>query len=214
MSTAKTIIFAAVAIALSAGLGIFTYKISSTPTNIHSQLKHATYLYDQQVSISNFNLIDHNNKAFTKDNIRDQWTFWFFGFTHCPDICPITLGTLSAAVNTLQEKHKLNDKISIVFVSVDPERDNVAKLKSYVAAFSENAIGVTAPLPKLSSFLKNMGVIAKKQTPQKSESDYLVDHSSSVYLIAPDTGISAVFGTPHNVNDIVHDFLTIRKNFK
>ena len=96
--------------------------------------------------------------------------------------------------------HNLKDKVSIVFVSVDPERDTSSKLKSYVSAFSKSAIGVTGSHSTLSPFLKNMGIIATKQQSQASESDYLVDHSSSVYLIAPDTGISAIFGTKQKMH--------------
>ncbi len=194
--------------------GAYSYQHSAkNKADIHQQLQHATYLYDQKKAIANYELIDHNGMQFTPDSIRDAWTFWFFGFTHCPDICPITLGTLSASVDKLKNEHKLKDNIKIIFVSVDPQRDKVDNLKTYVNAFSEHAIGVTASDEKLAPFLKNMGIIAVKQDNDGQLSDYLVDHSSSVFLIAPDTGISAYFGTPHEVENIVSDFLTIRNFF-
>lgn len=194
------------------GFGIFSYQQSSSSDgNIHEQLINATYLYDQNTAIADFDLIDHQGNAFTPNNIRNQWTFWFFGFTHCPDICPITLGKLSSVVSRLKTDHNIEDEINIVFVSVDPERDDVDALNTYVSAFSENAIGVTGNDEKLTPFLKNMGIIAVKQDNDGELTDYLVDHSSSIFLIAPNTGISAYFGSPHEVDDIVHDFLTIRK---
>jgi len=198
-------------IAISIGIGMYASGQKLALGDINQQLKHATYLYDQQKAIADFTLIDHNNNPFTPDSIKGAWTFWFFGFTHCPDICPITLGTLSATVNRLKSKHNIEDEIKIIFVSVDPERDETARLKTYTSAFSEHALGVTASPEQLAPFLKNMGVIAVKQSPKEGSSDYLVDHSSSIFLIAPDTGISAYFGAPHNAEDIAQDFLTIRK---
>lgn len=201
-------------IALSVGLGIYVSGKKFVFGDIQQQLKQATYLHDQQKSIADFALIDHNNNTFTPDSIKGTWTFWFFGFTHCPDICPITLGTLSATVNRLKSKHNIKDEIKIIFVSVDPERDEIAKLKTYTNAFSEHALGVTAAPEQLAPFLKNMGVIAMKQPPTQESSSYLVDHSSSIFLIAPDTGISALFSTPHNAEVIAQDFLTIRKFYR
>jgi len=191
--------------------GIYSYQQSAPLGNIKDQLEHATYLYDQKSAIANYELTDHDGNVFTPDSIRGAWTFWFFGFTHCPDICPITMGTLTASVNNLKSKYNIEDEIKIIFVSVDPERDNIEALKTYVTAFSEHAVGVTAPDEQLAPFLKNMGIIAVKQDNDGQLANYLVDHSSSIFLIAPDTGISAYFGTPHEVDNIVQDFLTIKK---
>ena len=164
------------------------------------------------MAIPTFNLTDHLGQTFTTENIRNKWTFWFFGFTHCPDICPITLGTLTAVTNKLHTEHSIDD-ISIVFVSVDPERDHPDQLKTYVTAFGENIIGVTSDQQNLQPFLKNIGVVAVKQKSEDSQSDYLIDHSSAVFLIAPDTGISALFGSPHEVEGITKDFLSIKNKF-
>ena len=214
MNAINKAILIILAIAISIGLGIYASGKKFAFGDINQQLTQATYLYDQQKAIADFTLIDHNNNTFTPDSIKGAWTFWFFGFTHCPDICPITLGTLSATVNRLKSTHNIEDEIKIIFVSVDPERDETAKLKTYTSAFSEHAIGVTAPTEQLAPFLKNMGVLAIKQPPEQESSDYSVDHSSSIFLIAPDTGISAVFGAPHNAEDITQDFLTIRKFYR
>ena len=198
--------------AVSAGLGGWVYYSKNAPVNIDDQLQHATYLHAQNTAIADFDLIDHDRQPFSKQNIKGKWTLWFFGFTHCPDICPTTLGTLSAAVNLLITEHKINQElINIVFVSVDPERDHSDKLKAYVNAFGKQAIGVTAQEETLMPFLKNMGIIATKQKTRASQADYLIDHSSSIYLIAPNTAISALFGAPHRVENIVQDFLTIKK---
>ncbi len=199
-------------LAFSIGLVTYTFKNKNAQIEIGSLLQHATYLYNQKVSIPPFSLINHNQRGFTVENIRGKWTLWFFGFTHCPDICPITLGTLSAVVDKLRFVHDLDD-VFIIFVSVDPKRDQPERLKNYVSAFNNKTIGVTANQEDLDTFLKNMGIVATKRVDADSQSDYTFDHSSSVFLIAPDTGISALFSTPHTVAGITEDFLTIRKYY-
>lgn len=193
------------------GVGLYTYLQKSQPFSAES-LEHATYLYDQRVSIPNFDFIDHNHQAFTSDSIRNQWTLWFFGFTHCPDICPQTLGLLSAVLNKLKTEHNIED-LSVVFVSVDPERDTPENLKDYVAAFSDKAIGVTGDQDALDKFLQNLGIIAVKIKSENAPDQYTFDHSSSIYLIAPDTAISALFNTPHTVSSISSDLAKIITSF-
>lgn len=196
-------------LAFSLGFGLYSYIDKDNRNQTKPVLQNATFLYDQNVSVPTFEFIDHNRQTFTPDDLQNKWTFWFFGFTHCPDICPITLGTLSTVVDQLQTEHAIEDT-NIVFVSVDPERDNPEQLKSYVNAFSEKVIGVTTKRTELDLFLKNIGVVAVKQPVTDSESEYLINHSSAVFLIAPDTGISAIFSSPHTVAGISKDFLAIR----
>ena len=177
-----------------------------------SQLQQATYLYDQLKIVPDFQFTDHEGRPFTNQSIRDQWTLWFFGFTHCPDICPTTLSLLSAAVNQLEEDHGV-ENVSIIFVSVDPERDTPDRIKAYVNAFNNKAVGVSAYDESLAPFLQNMGIIAVKQKETDLQRDYLVDHSSVIYLIAPDTGISALFNTPHRIDSITDDVLAIKDHY-
>lgn len=212
MTSMRKFILLFIVLACSLAFGIYSYQYKSQHAPVGSLLQQATYLHDQQVAIPEFRLTNHEQKLFTVDNIRNKWTFWFFGFTHCPDICPITLGTLSAAVEQLQSEHDVNDAY-IIFVSVDPDRDHPEQLKTYVTAFSQKVIGVTTNQQDLDAFMKNLGVVAVKQENENSPTEYLINHSSSVFLIAPDTGINAIFGSPHTVADIKQDFLTLRDHY-
>lgn len=208
--SAKNIILLLVAMAL-VGVGLFTYVQKSQPFNA-AALEHATYLYDQRVSIPAFKLVDQDGREFTSEQIRNQWTLWFFGFTHCPDICPQTLGLLSAVLNNIKREHSIDD-VSIVFVSVDPARDTPENLKAYVSAFGENVIGATTDQASLDQFLQNLGIIAVKIKSENAPDQYTFDHSSSIYLIAPDTAISALFNTPHTATSISNDLAKIIKSF-
>ncbi len=212
MKSTKKYILIFVVLACALVFGIYSYQFKTRHAPISSLMQQATYLHDQQVAIPSFTLTDHNQKPFTVDDIRSKWTFWFFGFTNCPDICPITLGTLSATVDQLQQEHGIDD-VYIIFVSVDPDRDQPEQLKSYVSAFSSRVIGVTADQHNLNAFMKNMGVVAVKQENEISPGDYLINHSSSVFLIAPDTGINAIFGSPHTVANFKQDYLALRNYY-
>lgn len=207
---ANKVFFFLLAIAM-VGIGLYTYLQKEQPFNADS-LEQATYLYDQRVSIPPFTLIDHNQDVFTIEQIRNQWTLWFFGFTHCPDICPQTLGMLAAVLNNVKAEHNIDD-VSVVFVSVDPVRDTPENLKAYVSAFGENIIGATTDQASLDNFLQDLGIIAVKIDTEDAPDHYTFDHSSSIYLVAPDTAISALFNTPHTVTSISNDLASIIKNF-
>jgi protein SCO1/2 len=206
----KIILIAGI-VALLVGIGVYINQVRHQG-DIDSQLQQATYLYNQLKTIPEFQFTDHEGQPFTEQDLKGQWTLWFFGFTHCPDICPTTLSLLSAAVNQLENDHGV-ENISIIFVSVDPERDTPEKMKAYVNAFNDKAIGISAYDQSLAPFLQNMGIIAVKQKQNDLQKDYLVDHSSAIYLIAPDTGISALFNTPHRIDSITEDMLVIQEHY-
>jgi len=215
MSETKTNLTLLIAglLALIIGLGVFNYNSHRKNMPVEEQLQQATYLYDQQVAIPKFNFIDQHGQAFTHAHIQDQWTLWFFGFTHCPDICPMTLATLTHSLNLIEEQQSIDD-IKIVFISVDPGRDNPEQINRYVTGFHNNIIGASGYDEQLALFLKNMGIIATINKDEKNLDDYQVDHSSALYLIAPNTAISAVFNTPHDAKKISQDIITIREHFK
>ena len=196
-------------IALIIGLAVFNMNTHVKSVAIDEQLQHATYLYDQQVAIPDFKFIDQHGQSFTKQNIKGKWTLWFFGFTHCPDICPTTLATLSHSLSLIDTQLAEQD-LSIVFVSVDPGRDTPTHINNYISGFDSRIIGTSAYDESLAVFLKNMGIIATLNKADETDTSYQVDHSSAVYLIAPDSAITAVFNTPHQASTIAADYLTIR----
>lgn len=124
-----------------------------------------------------FALIDHNGKAITHRDLEGRPTLIFFGFTHCPDVCPTTLMEISKVFELLGPQAK----VAALFMSVDPERDTPALLKEYVSNFDNRIIGVTGPRESVDAALKTFRVFARKS---KGEGDsYSVDHSSLVYLM-------------------------------
>ena len=124
-----------------------------------------------------FALVDHNGKAITHRDLEGAPTLIFFGFTHCPDVCPTTLMEITQVFEQLGPQAK----IRALFVTVDPERDTPELLKDYLSNFDPRITGVTGPRENIDAALKAWRVFARKT---KGEGDsYSVDHSSVVYLM-------------------------------
>lgn len=136
-----------------------------------------------------FELPAHTGRIFRLADVRGRAVLLFFGYTYCPDICPTTLQTMAEVEKLLgPEKQRLQT----VFVSVDPERDTLPRLKEYVEHFGINAVAVTAPPAQLDPIVKQYAAYYEKQ-PSDSAMGYLVDHTSRLYLIDPRGRIRYLF---------------------
>jgi protein SCO1/2 len=151
-----------------------------------------------------FRLLDHRGESFGPERLQGQWTFLFFGFTHCPDICPTTLQTLAAALTALEDLPE-DERPSVVMISVDPERDTPDQLAGYVPYFDPDFLGATGPEPSLQPLAAGLGV-AYGQTPNEDGTSYTVDHTAAIFLVDPAGRLAAVFGTPHSAATIASDY--------
>ncbi len=155
-------------------------------------------------------LIQANQQSFTEKDFKGQWTFLYFGYTYCPDICPITLSLLKSFEAQLA-KQGLNDKTLYRLISVDPERDTPERLAEYTAFFGPKFSGLTGTPEQLTKIAQQFGVIYIIHEHAPGDKNYLVDHSSTIVLINPQGQLAAVFTPPHNVEKLVADFAAIRK---
>lgn len=165
-----------------------------------------------------FSLIDHKGLPFTISNFNRKWTFMFFGYTHCPDVCPTALVDLNGVYYNLVEKGDLIEKkykvnTQFVFVTVDPQRDSVEQLKEYIPYFNKDFIGITGKPEVIASLAHPLGVAYRRVEGSQAESDYLIDHSASFLLIDPLGRMRAIFSPPHDPKQIAEDFRNIRKEF-
>jgi len=152
-----------------------------------------------------FELLDQSGKQFDRQSLRGGWSLVFFGFTHCPDICPATLQQLAIARDKVIAAGNGQD-ISfpqIILISVDPERDNVAIMREYVGHFGADIKGVTGSIEELKKLTSVLGIFFEKST--DSSEDYNVAHSAVVLLINPDAEFHALFSAPHAVENFVND---------
>ena len=151
-------------------------------------------------------LIKHDGNAFTGQDLNGRWTLMFFGYTHCPDICPMTMNVLAEAKKIASE-----DFPQVVLVSVDPQRDSVELLDGYVQYFDPAFIGVTGEEKMIQALtLQTSVVYAKMPGSSGNENDYLVDHSSAVLLINPKGQLAAFLNAPHTPSGINESVATVR----
>jgi len=130
---------------------------------------------------------------------RGKLVLLVFGFTHCTEVCPITLGTL---VQARQALGKAGEAVQVVYVTVDPERDDAAQMKRYLAAYDASFIGATGQPAALAAVRASYGVVANKLA---TKGGYAVDHSSSVYLIDRAGKLRGMMPYGHGPKDYVHD---------
>ena len=163
--------------------------------------------------LTSFKLIDQNRTPFNKERLLDKWTFLFFGYTYCPDICPSTLSVLSMVYNELDEGTGEKGETQVLFVSVDPERDTPEKLSGYMAYFNKEYIAVTGEKSDIDSFAQQNGAryILEQET---SPGEYLVSHTSAIFLIGPQARLVATFSQPHDAATILEQYRKISSYMK
>jgi protein SCO1/2 len=125
-----------------------------------------------------FQLVDQNGEPVTEAILRGRPTALFFGFTHCPDVCPTTLFEMANWIETLGEKV---DDMGFVFVTVDPERDTPDIMRDYVGAFSERITGVTGEPEAVADMVKKFHIYARKVPLEGG--GYTMDHTATVFLL-------------------------------
>ncbi len=134
--------------------------------------------YVESFKGSEFSLKDMNNNIITHDSFKESLTAIFFGFTHCPDVCPMTLNKMDIVFSKLKEDNK---SLKLFFISVDPERDSPEVVKNYLNSFENNFIGITGEPEKIYSLSKSWGILSQKIFLE--DGTYNIDHSSPVILI-------------------------------
>ncbi|GIX31679.1 MAG: cytochrome c oxidase assembly protein [Porticoccaceae bacterium] len=184
MNRNRRIAFTAFAcLAFSLGiLAMFVYRLAQPHVLSREELaERGAIVFEVPRRFRDFAFVDHRGRPFTRENLLGKWTLVFFGFTHCPDICPTTLATLDRLLAQLSAEERA--RLQVVLLSVDPERDTPERLASYVAFFNPDFIGLTGSPHRLLSLATQLGVVYQK-VPLPG-GDYTVDHSGNLVLINP-----------------------------
>lgn len=134
--------------------------------------------------------IPSTKSEFKLTDYRGKVVILYFGFLFCPDICPTTLSTLGALLKQMPQE--LSQKVQVVFISVDPERDTMKKIKDYVEFFHPSMIGATDSLDKIAKLAKKYAVAFEKFYPKKGEPFYTIDHSTQAFIIRKDGKVGEI----------------------
>lgn len=202
------LVIAVLALGFGFRVGLKHDQNKGTVTNLAT----ATVLPNPRAIVP-FKLTDNKNQVFDNNSLKGHWTFLFFGFTNCPHICPTTMDDMRQVFSIFQ-KDKIKEP-NFVMVSIDPERDTVKKVNTFVTAFNpdfEGAIGSKTEIEKLT---KAMGIVYMKTKPKSDPEavNFEIDHSGTIVLVNPQGKITAFFSMPHEPKKIAKDFEKIQSHF-
>ena len=156
--------------------------------------------------IDKVHLIDHHGKPFKNSTIKNKPSLLFFGFTNCPEICPTTLADLSGITS---EATSSVDEINIIFVTLDPKRDNKKHLKNYIQYFDGNIIGVTGDKIEIKKFAENWGVFY--ETVKTSNNNYTLNHTATVFMIDELGNFRGTISWGENETSIIQKINNLKK---
>jgi protein SCO1/2 len=163
-------------------------------------------VYPSPRPLSPFTLSEGPDAPFSLASLQGQWHWVFFGFTNCPDICPMTLHELGVVEKMLAEQAPELPVPQTLFVSVDPERDDREKIASYTEFFGERILGATGNDEELMRLGRQLGAIYVDVEGEEFPDGYTVDHTGSVFLINPDAELVANFPLPHRAEGLLSDY--------
>jgi protein SCO1/2 len=167
-------------------------------------------LFSEPKPLTAFALTDHENRVFDLASLQGKWSFLFFGFTHCVDVCPTTLATLARAHQNIVKSTVGANDVQFVFISVDPNRDTASKLKQYVDYFDTTFLGVTGDDAQIGNLAGQLSAAYQVAITPGVE-NYPVYHSTAVFLLDPRARYHAVFTPPHDAEVISKRFKVVRE---
>lgn len=156
------------------------------------------YFMDPPRQLAEFRLIDDLGDSFSPEDFKDKWNILFFGFTYCPDICPLTMKQMTDIKVALGENSK---KIRVYLVSVDPDRDKPENLRTYLDNFDKEFVGLTGEIDQIYRFSTQVNAPFFPVV-NSNEPNYTVDHSGSLVLISPEGEYAGFFRAPHDTNKV------------
>jgi protein SCO1/2 len=180
-------------------VGLLVHKVLSPTMMNNEQLsENGLFVYDVPRRFADFQLTDQDGQPFTQDWFKGRWSLVYFGYTYCPDICPVTMATLRQFQQQLAEVDEdAAAATQVAFISVDPQRDTPEKLKQYVRYFGADYVGATGEYIDVFNLGRSLNVAFGYQA-QGEGGDYLVNHTGEVMLINPEGHFHGFFKVPQD----------------
>ncbi|MCW9087909.1 MAG: SCO family protein [Gammaproteobacteria bacterium] len=206
----RTVIFSLAAMLGATALFALVFQLTR-PTEPEKPMPAELYsvVLDTPRSLAPFRLEDSEGSVFDQSRLQGKWSLLFFGYTHCPDICPTTLATLRRVARTLQQTPEYYADTQFIFVSVDPRRDTVNHLKDYIGYFHPDFLAATGEKEQIDRLASQLGAIYMFDGDTASD-DYIVNHSASIAVVDPQGRWAARFNPPHTASEMANDFRRLR----
>ena len=225
MSTIKSTVLLCI-VFIGIVLVMFVISVLRVPQlSVEEMRSKGVFLLPTPRDIAEFKLTDHTGKTFDRSSINGRWSFVFFGFVSCPDVCPTSMSVLGTVDRQLQASDpQLAEQFQGILVSVDPERDSTENLARYATAFSPRFLGVTGPREDLVGLTTQVNVAFAKvpldepAPPGSASADiaadaYTVDHTGNIVIINPRGHYHGFIKLPHDSETIRLTFQTLASQF-
>lgn len=211
MFNRNTIYLLIAAVAVALGLVAAQRWLAPAPHSPWPQTK-AVHLFDPPRVLPDFSLRQADGTRLVPGELKGHWTLVFLGFTHCPDICPMTLARLSKA-QAQWESLPESTRPRVLFVSVDPQRDTPQEIGAYAHAFHPDTLAATANIPALEAFARSLSLVfARVPAPEGAPANqYSVDHSASMAVLDPQGRMSGLVQAPFDPQAIAADMLALTR---
>ena len=193
----------AAALALGTAVAFALYALV-TPS-IPPALAAPGILWPDPRPLQPFQLEDSRGRAYTREDLTGHWTFLAFGYTSCPDVCPLTLAELVRLRALVDREGDELPAVRFAFLSVDPQRDTAERLGEYVRYFDPEFIGLRAPDADLVTLTGQLGVYFHRDAPH-ADGGYQVQHSATIALSDPDARVQALLPMPHDAGRMLRVF--------
>ena len=189
-------------------LAVFNFCLNISIIQAHSTSQQSQYLEIYQDIGGNFTLLSSNNQYVSLEDFQGKVVLMFFGFTACPDTCPLTLSKLKQVMARLDQKKPVQQ----LFITVDPKRDNPEQLKSFLSTFNLNIIGLTGTEEEILHVAELYGSAYMKNPTINSETSYLMIHTGYVYLIDQQGQVRAIYPQDTEEIRIIEDIRQLLAN--
>lgn len=194
-------------------VGLSVYSKVRLPTLSEEELREqGVFLLPRPRDIAPFALTDHNGDTYDNVRLQGHWTFVFFGFTHCPDVCPTSMSEMGQADRALRDGGELDDGFQGILVTVDPERDTAELLGRYATAFSPRFYGVRGDREATASFAQQVSAAFGK-VPSDDEAGYTMDHTGNIIIINPRGHYHGFIKLPHKAETIRLAYQSLAASF-
>lgn len=213
--------YASLGITALTGAGLF-YWYEQERSKKLNEISKKTVVAGTAAIGGKFDLIDDAGNPFSDEKLKGQFNLLYFGFTHCPDVCPEELEKIAEAIDRVAKRTKLGDKLLPVFITLDPERDGVAQLKEYVKEFHPRMIGLTGSPEAIKNAAKGYRVYYTRASvgeitgadAEQDENDYLIDHSIISYLVDPQGNFVTFYGKNYSAEEMADSMVSIMESWK
>lgn len=191
-------------------LGLFVNNILRSPGLSDDQLReeYGTVILPKPREPSSFRLTRDDGSPFTEADLQGSWTLAYFGFTHCPDICPVTLAVLSEARRQLAESDG-HPPFDVALFTVDPERDTPEVLAEFVNYFHPDFVGVTGEHRELAALAREVSVAFAKVPSDSDPDGYVVDHTGNIVIFNPRGHYHGYIRLPHTPERVLTAYRTL-----